>query len=386
MKYDFIIYGGGLSSEIAALALAQNNFKVCFIKNYTTQKTETNLVTFLSSGSINYLYSILDDSMDLQKFEDINKITCKLASSKKNSSITFDDESDSVLGKILPNKAIHKILDTNINKNKNIDTLIKYKSIRKKTHANEVSIKIDDTNEILANIFILSTYDKCLLNQTNFKFISEDLDQTALSMSIEGLFKKRNHAIQIFTPKGPLAFLPFSENHASMVWSLKNDSGELNHQKVDLENIVNQYFEKEIGSIKIKDIETHQLDFKFAKKLHDKKTIIIGNIAHNIHPIAGQGLNLSIKDISLFADIISKYASIGYEINNREVFNEFDQLRKIDNVVYSFGTLVLDKLFSSKYSFVSMATGMGMQVLENSKFAKRKIVNSATGTDHFKKL
>ena len=58
----------------------------------------------------------------------------------------------------------------------------------------------------------------------------------------------------------------------------------------------------------------------------------------------------------------------------------------MDNAVYSFGTLFLDKLFSSKYGFVSMATGMGMQVLENSKFAKRKIVNSATGSDHFKNL
>ena len=55
MNYDFIIYGGGISSEIAALALAKNNFRVCYIKNQTAQKTESNLVTFLSSGSVNYL-------------------------------------------------------------------------------------------------------------------------------------------------------------------------------------------------------------------------------------------------------------------------------------------------------------------------------------------
>ena len=61
MNYDFIIYGGGISSEIAVLALAKNNFKVCYVKNQTTKKTGSNLVTFLSSGSINYLYSIIDD-------------------------------------------------------------------------------------------------------------------------------------------------------------------------------------------------------------------------------------------------------------------------------------------------------------------------------------
>ena len=59
MNYDFIIYGGGISSEIAALALAKYKFSVCYVKNQTTQKTESNLVTFLSSGSVNYLYSII---------------------------------------------------------------------------------------------------------------------------------------------------------------------------------------------------------------------------------------------------------------------------------------------------------------------------------------
>ena len=59
MNYDFIIYGGGISSEIAALALAKNNYNVCYVKNQTAQKTKSNLVTFLSSGSINYLCSII---------------------------------------------------------------------------------------------------------------------------------------------------------------------------------------------------------------------------------------------------------------------------------------------------------------------------------------
>ena len=104
MNYDFIIYGGGISSEIAALALAKNNFKVCYVKNQTVQKTESNLVTFLSSGSVNYLYSIIDDPLEFNKFTDIEKISCRLASIKDGSSITFDNEPNSKMGKILPNK------------------------------------------------------------------------------------------------------------------------------------------------------------------------------------------------------------------------------------------------------------------------------------------
>ena len=386
MNYDFIIYGGGISSEIAALALAKNNFKVCYVKNQTTQKTESNLVTFLSSGSINYLCSIIDDPLEFNKFTDIEKISCRLASIKDGSSITFDNEPNSTMGKILPNKIISGQLASSLKENKNIDTLFKTKSIRKETHSNKVSIVIDEQKEIFARVLILSVNDENLLEQNNIKFISQDLEQTAFSINVKGEFKKQNHAFQIFTSSGPLAFLPYTHNQASLVWSLKNDSKELNYEKSELESKVNDYFEKEIGALKIENIETHKLNFLYAKKLYHGNTVLMGNIAHNIHPIAGQGLNLSIKDISLFVEVILKYTSLGYEVNNRMAFKEFDQLRKIDNAAYSFGTLALDKILKSKNSFLSVFANMGIKILDKNNFLKRKIIKNATGVENFKAL
>ena len=386
MNYDFIIYGGGISSEIAALALAKNNFNVCYVKNQTTQKTESNLVTFLSSGSINYLCSIIDDPLEFNKFTDIEKISCRLASIKNGSSITFDNEPNSTMGKILPNKIISEQLATSLKENKNIDTLFKTKSIRKETHSNKVSIVIDEQKEIFARVLILSVNDENLLEQNNIKFISQDLKQTAFSINVKGEFKKQNHAFQIFTSSGPLAFLPYTHNQASLVWSLKNDSKELNYEKSELESKVNDYFEKEIGALKIENIETHKLNFLYAKKLYHGNTVLMGNIAHNIHPIAGQGLNLSIKDISLFVEVILKYTSLGYEVNNRMAFKEFDQLRKIDNAAYSFGTLALDKILKSKNTFLSMFANMGIKILDKNNLLKRKIIKNATGVENFKAL
>ena len=386
MNYDFIIYGGGISSEIAALALAKNKFSVCYVKNQNTQKTESNLVTFLSSGSVNYLYSIIDDPLEFNKFTDIEKISCRLASIKDGSSITFDNEPNSTMGKILPNKIISEQLASSLKENKNIDTLFKTKSIRKETHSNKVSIVIDEQKEIFARVLILSVNDENLLEQNNIKFISQNLNQTAFSINVKGEFKKQNHAFQIFTSSGPLAFLPYSHNQASLVWSLKNGSKELNYEKSKLESKVNEYFEKEIGALKIENIETHKLNFLYAKKLYHGNTVLMGNIAHNIHPIAGQGLNLSIKDISLFVEVILKYTSLGYEVNNRMAFKEFDQLRKIDNAAYSFGTLALDKILKSKNTFLSMFANMGIKILDKNNLLKRKIIKNATGVENFKAL
>ena len=386
MNYDFIIYGGGISSEIAALALAKNNFSVCYVKNQTTQKTESNLVTFLSSGSINHLCSIINDPLEFNKFNDIEKITCRLATINDGSSITFDSEPNSTMGKILPNKIISEQLAISLKENKNIDTLFITKSIRKEMHSNKVSIFIDEQKEIFARVLILSVRDENLLEQNNIKFISQNLNQTALSIDVKGEFKKKKHAFQTFTSSGPLAFLPYSHNQASLVWSLKNGSKELNYEKSKLESKVNDYFEKEIGALKIENIETHKLNFLYAKKLYHENTVVMGNIAHNIHPIAGQGLNLSIKDISLFVEIILKYTSLGYEINNKMAFKEFNQLRKVDNAAYSFGTLALDKILKSKNSYLSMFANVGIKFLDKNNLLKRKIIKNATGVRNFKAL
>ena len=386
MEYDFIIYGGGISSEIAALALAKNNFKVCFVKKLTTHRTDSNLVTFLSSGSMNYLYSIIHDPLEFNKYTDIENITCHLASVKDGSSITFDSEANSTMGKILPNKIISGQLISSLKDNKNIDTLFKTKSIRKEISTNKVSIVIDEQKKIFAKVLILSVHDKNLLDQNNIKFISQDLNQTALSMNVKGKFKKQKHAFQTFTSIGPLAFLPYSNNQASLVWSLKNGSKVLHYKKSELEKKVNNYFEKEIGQLKIENIESHKLNFVFAKKLYHENTIVMGNIAHNIHPIAGQGLNLSIKDISLFVKIMSKYTSLGYEANNKMAFKEFNQLRKIDNAAYSFGTLALDNFLKSKNTYLGMFANLGIKILDKNNFLKSRIIKNATGVENFKEL
>ena len=118
--------------------------------------------------------------------------------------------------------------------------------------------------------------------------------------------------------------------------------------------------------------------------MYDSKSLVIGNIAHNIHPIAGQGLNLSIKDIALFSKLVSNYSKIGYEINHPMIFEKFDQERKLDNTVYSFGTLAIDEIFSSQNNLINFFSRQGLKLVEKNNFLKKLIVNSATGGNIFR--
>ena len=109
-------------------------------------------------------------------------------------------------------------------------------------------------------------------------------------------------------------------------------------------------------------------------------------MAHNIHPIAGQGLNLSIKDIALFSKQITKYQSLGYKINDQMMLREFEMKRKLDNSAYTFGTFSLNGIFFSKNSLVNYTARKGLGFIEKSKYLKQIFVRSATGKDFFKSL
>ena len=136
-----------------------------------------------------------------------------------------------------------------------------------------------------------------------------------------------------------------------------------------------------ISSLQLIKIEKHILQFTFAKNLFYKNTVLLGNIAHNIHPIAGQGLNLSIKDIALFIKQINDYHSLGYKINNRISLENFEMKRKLDNTAYSFGTFSLNGILSSNNKLVNHTLRKGFGLLDKNKFIKQLFINSATGKD-----
>ena len=216
--------------------------------------------------------------------------------------------------------------------------------------------------------------------------MKKDLGQKALSINIQGKIKNKNCAFQKFTSDGPIALLPYSKDEASIVWSLKNNSIILQLTEEDLTQTIGNHLKEHISSVKIESIEKHNLQFVYAKNLFYKNTVLIGNIAHNIHPIAGQGLNLSIKDVALLVKKINKYKSLGYKLNDQMMLEEFEMERKLDNAAYSFGTFSLNGILSSNNKLINYTTRKGLSLIENNKFLKKLFVKSATGENFFKSL
>jgi ubiquinone biosynthesis UbiH/UbiF/VisC/COQ6 family hydroxylase len=390
MKYEFAIFGFGISAKITSCLLARNGFSVCLIsdKDQKQEISNTNLVTFLSRGSLNYLSSMFPNIKLFEEHPEIDSIHCELNSLRGNKpqSIKFNDGKKKNLGKIIKNTDLEKYLDQEIGQLKNINIIHGSYPSMVENKKDGIKLKLHNGEGVDSDLFILSSTKNNITDHINIDFIKKDLEKIAISINVKGDIKNANCAFQKFTSDGPLALLPYSKNEASIVWSLKRDSKLLHKDNEELLQIITKHLSEQVSSIEMTSNEKYKLQFVYAKNLVYKNTVLLGNIAHNIHPIAGQGLNLSIKDIAVFVNQIKKYKSLGYMLNDQMVLEEFETRRKVDNTAYSFGTFLLDDIFSSNNNFVNYTARTGLGLVDKIKNLKQLFIRSATGEDFYKAL
>ena len=172
--------------------------------------------------------------------------------------------------------------------------------------------------------------------------------------------------MQIFTKLGPIAFLPVSATQTSLVYSIKNkDTNNLKLTQSEFEKLVfknNKIYEIE----SIKNFETFFLKSKHLKKYYDKKILAFGDILHQIHPLSGQGFNMSLRDIRVLLDIIRHRRSLGLTIDN-SIFKEFENKTKHLNYIFSSGNDFIYEFFNHNNFYLKNFSNMVFQHLNNSR-------------------
>ena len=132
--------------------------------------------------------------------------------------------------------------------------------------------------------------------------------------------------------------MPFSKNKFSFVWSLRKNFYEKKEIKINnllKEKIINVLKIK--NSIQILNIQSYPIHLKLERKYHDKNILILGEGLHTIHPIAGQGFNLVLRDIKKLKDILEYYSRLGISIKNSYALKDFYSQRKPENIIFGLG-------------------------------------------------
>jgi 2-octaprenyl-6-methoxyphenol hydroxylase len=189
-----------------------------------------------------------------------------------------------------------------------------------------------------------------------------------------------NSARQFFLKDGPLAFLPVSSAETSVIWSIKNNS--INKKYVSnkkyLSNFFNNHFKelfKEI--ISISEINKFNLNYIFNELKDSKRTLLFGEIANKIHPIAGQGWNMTLRNIFSLEKVIKYSINLGFEIGNDIFIKKYLDETNLNNL--AFATLIdgIRKVFDIKIDSYAAIRKNALSNLDKNFFIKKNFINIA---------
>jgi 2-octaprenyl-6-methoxyphenol hydroxylase len=185
-----------------------------------------------------------------------------------------------------------------------------------------------------------------------------------------------NIAYERFTSDGPLALLPLNGPHMALVWTLNPEQAELLKimDVADFLNALQCAFGYRVGRfLAVGPRQTYPLQQIMMPKQVHKKVVFVGNAAHTLHPVAGQGLNLGLRDVAMLAECAAKHGLTD------EAFMQYQTLRKSDQAIMSTATDGLVSLFKNRLPGVGLLRQMGLLALDNSAFLKNMVLRHAKG-------
>ncbi len=336
IKQRICIVGDGLSGLMTAIVLSKlSGIEVNLIAKKGIKNADKR-TTAISDTNYKFINQNIT-SLGQKLFWPSKKIELFYETSNENINFLNLNEAKSNLMYVFENDKIKSILLKEISKNK-------IKLIRKD----------------LKNLYELKNYDLIILcvggkskiynSITKIRSIRKDYKEIAITGYVKHNFKTLNTS-QFFLKEGPLAILPFSKNYFSFVWSVQKYFFENNSKKITT-IVKNKILEilKNKKDITISNIQTYPISLSLRRQYYKKNILILGEGLHIIHPVAGQGFNLVLRDIKKLKEIIKYYVGLGISIKNSYALNDFYNSRKPENTIMSLGVDATHSFFKqNKY-------------------------------------
>ena len=207
-------------------------------------------------------------------------------------------------------------------------------------------------------------------------------DQSAIVTTVGHERPHNGRAEEHFLPAGPFAILPLTGNRSSIVWTESKAEAERMIALPDAE--FHSELEKRFG-LHLGDLEiigprrAFPLGLFTAREFIAERIALVGDAAHIIHPIAGQGLNMGLRDVAALAEAIADAARLGLDIGAADVLERYQRWRRFDTMTMGVATDGLNKMFSNHSDVLRLARDVGLGVVERIPALKRVFIREAAG-------
>lgn len=385
---DIVIVGGGLIGLLQSLTLAQYGISTSIIDHADVQMMQDQKfdgrTSAIISSSLNMLKMLDLDPNILGAGQPIQKIIVR--DGNNGNPIDFSD--DIILAMVYENQNLRKALLHAVLENEYIDTHFPATITKSNIGDFGVEIYLDDGSHIMASLMIgADGRNSQVRDNAGIKLSKWQYDHHALVGAITHEKPHHNIAHELFFPEGPLALLPMEPSHdghyrTSLIWSVPS----LQHnayRKLSSKIFCHELNKKTNGMIGECNLTapliSYPLGFHSAVQIIAKRTALIGDSAHRVHPIAGQGLNLGFRDVATLTEILVEGVRIGLDCGDAQLLERYERWRSVDNLSVSIATDTINHIYAMRGKTAANIRKLGMGLIQKSDNIKNYLTLEARG-------
>ncbi len=249
--------------------------------------------------------------------------------------------------------------------------------------ASRIGVKFADGGSVSARLLVAADGARSSIREAaGIAIHGWNYGQSAVVTNVEHERDHGGRAEEHFLPAGPFAILPLKGRRSSIVWT---------ESAAEAERIValapdafhaelERRFKLHLGAIKAAGTpRAHPLGLFVARSFIAERIALVGDAAHVIHPIAGQGLNMGLKDVAALAEVIVDAARLGLDPGAASVLERYQRWRRFDTMTMGFATDALNRLFSNRSGLLRLFRDVGLGVVDRVPTFKRLFIREAAG-------
>ncbi|MEO5703072.1 MAG: UbiH/UbiF/VisC/COQ6 family ubiquinone biosynthesis hydroxylase [Gammaproteobacteria bacterium] len=396
--YDVIIVGGGMVGATLACALGNSTLRIAVIEASAApsgwpKDSRDSRVSAITSGSMRIFEALgVWQRMVAVRVSPFREMHVWDADSPGFIHFDSADIGVDTLGYIVENRVVQAALYERCREFTNIEWMNSVRIVGMACAADYTVLHTEDGRHLQACLVVGADGPDSVIRQlAGITTHGKNYQQTAVVANVKTTRSHRQTAWQRFLPGGPLAFLPLTDNHSSIVWSLPPEraahvlSLDDTHFMAELQTALGsdqQRAEPDQGLGAIESVgprASFPLRLIHAHHYVQARLALIGDAAHTLHPLAGQGVNLGLSDAAVLAQLLTAAATKKTDVGALSTLRRYERWRKGDNLAMVASLEAIKQLFGSQLAPVRQLRHWGLQLTNAANPLKNLIMRRAMG-------
>jgi 2-octaprenyl-6-methoxyphenol hydroxylase len=386
-----VIAGGGMVGLTLSLALAQGGLDVLLVDPVPVSKTlsaqfdgRVSAISYSSARMLDVLGVWKKLRETAEPIRDILVTDAKIGSPASPFSLHFDHhEIGEPMGYITENRDIRAALIERAAAARTLQMVCPGRVENFASHSRGMEVQFEGGRTAAASLLVVAEgRDSPSRERAGIGVVSWSYPQRGIVATVEHEKPHNGTAYEHFLPSGPFAILPMTGNRSSLVWTEREEIAAplLRLPDTGFKGEIVQRFGAHLGEIRTEGPRwSYPLSFHLAREYVHPRFALIGDAAHGIHPIAGQGLNLGFKDVAALAEVVLDAARLGLDFGTVEILRRYERWRRFDSFALAAATDALNRLFSNDITPLRLARDLGLGIVDSIGPLRRFFMRHAGG-------